>query len=960
MKKVVSCILVISMLLGIAPVFAAESSGTVNDFYLLDTKKRANISDKGMTPESKDVYNGAKYSAKMVCSQTKGMAFDTISDVKEYTTLKFAANANMDCQVYILLRSENPETTGADYYGMKLNLKAGWREYKADLAKFVRNRQPLGYDQIGQIAITTTGYSMQNDLDKLEILWSDIYLTVDEDADSLKPTPPPTPEPVVTASPVPDADIAKLSDSVVLMLGSSDAYANSELKKVDENNEKVMPEIINNRTLVPVRFISENFGADTSWDADSQTVSVTGEGKSIKLVINSDKMTVDGNEISLDAAATVINDRTFIPLRALCEALDKNVFWDSRGLIIISPKDLEIDENKDFKTVTAMVGYLKTGKLHTNYAAAMGFTQSMIDKEASLPAANSSRGANGLYYLTLALNGDSNLKTSDGTPVKDAVLSKLRFIIGGGNEPFACAGPYWEHAVFASALLLIKHTPAVYNELTQDEKDRCDWLMRALAIAGNWAYNDENDYFTGTDLYGNFKKSWNPNYRNTYLSIVWTASLYFGAKELDDIFLSFDYDEYIAKFKEYGFTNIIKKWEPAGKDLMENGGSCVLLGTQGASSQKPGDDGGSGKGVKIKFKYAGKDLSDPYDVFEALMKYTYGGGKVVSTLGRPDSNTYCYIISGAFSPYSGMDGMMYEFSIMNGKDVNRSSASYGFGNLMIINSLYANYKLLFGWDSSSEKMQALDKLMYVGNQDLIFKVENGYHGYSNGGSYDTYEHSLEPQGYAAVKDMWQKFHCMQPGDTKIKTREESLALDPNAPKFAEPFNNITTPPENAYLPGTSSGGFSDSAYRKLEKAYKGDVTSEFDLVIAPDVLYEKLDAVIMFDSDTAKNLTYKQANVLIQIKGGRVAIMNGNSYIATQFKFNANYRMHFKVKMNAQTKRYSVWITPVYPEAVDEVLAADGYDFRTSAVNTDNIGQMIMVSSPANGYWIENYTETEN
>ena len=70
--------------------------------------------------------------------------------------------------------------------------------------------------------------------------------------------------------------------------------------------------------------------------------------------------------------------------------------------------------------------------------------------------------------------------------------------------------------------------------------------------------------------------------------------------------------------------------------------------------------------------------------------------------------------------------------------------------------------------------------------------------------------------------------------------------------------------------------------------------------------------------------------------------------------------MHFKVKMNAQTKRYSVWITPVYPEAGSEVLAADGYDFRTSAVNTDNIGQMIMVSSPANGYWIENYTETEN
>lgn len=142
-----------------------------------------------------------------------------------------------------------------------------------------------------------------------------------------------------------------------------------------------------------------------------------------------------------------------------------------------------------------------------------------------------------------------------------------------------------------------------------------DWLMKALAISGNWGFNDQNNYKTGFDLLGNFNKEWNPNYRNTYLNVVISAAMYFGADELDKIFTSFSYDEYMKKLEDLGYTNIIHTWSAAGKDLMENGGECTLLGGIGASGMVAGQSGGKGAGVKVPFKYKGMGPDEPRRYF---------------------------------------------------------------------------------------------------------------------------------------------------------------------------------------------------------------------------------------------------------------------------------------------------------------------------------------------------------
>ena len=757
------------------------------------------------------------------------------------------------------------------------------------------------------------------------------------------------------------ADMTRLDDAVVLLVDESNAYANQTLTKVDPDNEAVTPTIIDDRTLVPLRFISESFGAQVGWDETTQTATISLDGKTVTIVIGSAEMDVDGETVLLDVPAQTLHDRTMLPLRAMVESIGKNVFWDDRGLIIITDAGLTIDEETDARLVSAMIACLQSGKLALNYSAVPNFTQWVIDDAVSAAPIEftsdkgnnsiATKGAKALYYLTLAAYLDESTAASDGTLAKDAALTQLRALIEGGNEPYACVGPYWSHAVVAASLVLVKNTPAVYDELSQDEKDRMDWLMKALAIAGNWGFNDQNNYKTGFDLLGNFNKAWNPNYRNTYLNVVISAAMYFGAEELDEIYTSFSYDEYMAKFEEYGFTNIMHTWSVAGKDLMENGGECTLLGGIGASGMEAGQSGGKGAGVKIAFQYNGMGLDDLDGIFSSLLDYTYGA-VVASSHGVEGGEYYSYILSGKPSPYEGYNGMMYEFC-----SGSRSSAGYCYDSMMILMSMYANFKLFAGWDSSEDWQQTFDSWIYVGTEDLIFKLTEGYKGYSSSfpGYKDEYEYSMSA-GYAMDKDIWRNFHCMLDEDITVLT-------NPNAKpeidaKPAEPMNGITEPPADAIVPTHQLSTFTNDAVLPLGAEYTGNVTTEFDVVF-DDEVGNTFDGVIMYDSADAKDMTYSKANVLIQFNNQTINIMNGSGYQWTAFPVAANYRYHFKVTMNASTKKYSVWITPIWPEAGEEQLVADGFAFRATAQDIDAIGSIIPVKASQTGsYWIENHTVT--
>lgn len=88
------------------------------------------------------------------------------------------------------------------------------------------------------------------------------------------------------------------------------------------------PAIVDGRTLVPFRAIFEALGAEVSWDKETHTATGTRDGIVIEIPIGSTTAYVNGEAKELDVPAQIINDRTMVPARFISETLNCKVTWD--------------------------------------------------------------------------------------------------------------------------------------------------------------------------------------------------------------------------------------------------------------------------------------------------------------------------------------------------------------------------------------------------------------------------------------------------------------------------------------------------------------------------------------------------------------------------------------------------------------------------------------------------------
>lgn len=82
------------------------------------------------------------------------------------------------------------------------------------------------------------------------------------------------------------------------------------------------------RTMVPVRFIAENLGAEVGWNGEDEIVTILLNETEIKLEIGKSAALVNGEEVAFDTASILKEQRTFVPLRFVSETLDCKVMWD--------------------------------------------------------------------------------------------------------------------------------------------------------------------------------------------------------------------------------------------------------------------------------------------------------------------------------------------------------------------------------------------------------------------------------------------------------------------------------------------------------------------------------------------------------------------------------------------------------------------------------------------------------
>ena len=84
------------------------------------------------------------------------------------------------------------------------------------------------------------------------------------------------------------------------------------------------------RVLVPMRKIFEVLGASVDWDGETNTVTAIKDKTEISLEIGSNVMLKNGKKIELDVPAKVMHDRTLVPIRAVSEGLGARVEWDEK------------------------------------------------------------------------------------------------------------------------------------------------------------------------------------------------------------------------------------------------------------------------------------------------------------------------------------------------------------------------------------------------------------------------------------------------------------------------------------------------------------------------------------------------------------------------------------------------------------------------------------------------------
>jgi hypothetical protein len=81
------------------------------------------------------------------------------------------------------------------------------------------------------------------------------------------------------------------------------------------------------RTYVPIRAITESFGANVTWNSKTQAVIIELDSTKIELQIGSNTAKVNGKNLSLEAPPTIVENRTFVPLRFISESLGAAVQW---------------------------------------------------------------------------------------------------------------------------------------------------------------------------------------------------------------------------------------------------------------------------------------------------------------------------------------------------------------------------------------------------------------------------------------------------------------------------------------------------------------------------------------------------------------------------------------------------------------------------------------------------------
>jgi hypothetical protein len=280
------------------------------------------------------------------------------------------------------------------------------------------------------------------------------------------------------------------------------------------------------------------------------------------------------------------------------------------------------------------------------------------------------------------------------------LLDHVRAVITPGREPNA-DGTFegWSHGTVALSLALVRRNPVLWPQLSPDEQTRVDLLLEAFAISGHYCFDDQNDARSSiSGRWSTFDKTWHNNLGEGTFSGVIAGVVAFGASELDELYRHFNYDTFMARLEQAGFTQIAAHW------------------TQGEHRLRPA--------LGRSFTYHGLGLEDLGRMVALRTRQTHPH-RVSDREGGVAG-----LMAGGSSPVRGEWGMVQELNHTDGSGP-RSDLLYAYETWMNALPNALTVKLTGHWGQDEWAAEA-DRRLRVGGLDLIYKMTQGYESFSNG------------------------------------------------------------------------------------------------------------------------------------------------------------------------------------------------------------------------------------
>ena len=142
-----------------------------------------------------------------------------------------------------------------------------------------------------------------------------------------------------------------------------------------------MPVIVDGRTLVPLRGVLEKMGAEVLWDDETKTASVIYDDIKTEITIGEDMLFKNGERIFIDVPASLINSRTMVPIRAISESFGVKVGWLEKERTVAISCDKVL--NGGIEKVTQSNDFYWSGKGTLEYMGAQGEIEMILAKDSS-------------------------------------------------------------------------------------------------------------------------------------------------------------------------------------------------------------------------------------------------------------------------------------------------------------------------------------------------------------------------------------------------------------------------------------------------------------------------------------------------------------------------------------------------------------------------------------------------